>query len=160
MKNKQTITIGIPAYNEASNITRLIADLVAQVQRDFLMEKIIVVSDASTDGTADVVEKIRKTRVEVIENRERRGKAHSLNLIKDKSTSDILLLLDADIRIPDTQFINNLITPIVKGQAAITYAKIREDRPTNFLSNILFASMIFKHGILKVGTMATIFIQQ
>ena len=43
----------IPAYNEAENIPRLLADL-APVARE-LGARVIFVDDGSTDGTADVI---------------------------------------------------------------------------------------------------------
>jgi glycosyltransferase involved in cell wall biosynthesis len=48
MKKNMTVTIGIPAYNEAANITSLLMALLAQNTPNFKLESIIVASDGST----------------------------------------------------------------------------------------------------------------
>ena len=82
MKTKKpTVTIGIPAYNEEANIGVLLRAIVKQRETDFVLKKIIVVSDKSTDNTANEVKKIKDSRIKLIENRVRRGKVYNQNKI-------------------------------------------------------------------------------
>ena len=52
---KLTVTIGIPAYNEEKNIGRLLRALLRQKTNGLSIKKIIVISDASTDKTSQIV---------------------------------------------------------------------------------------------------------
>ena len=49
--NTQSITIGIPAYNEEANIKYLLKLLLNQKIKNAAIHEVIVVSDGSTDGT-------------------------------------------------------------------------------------------------------------
>ena len=59
-KSKQTVTIGIPAHNEAENISYLLRSILRQKQRNYKLEKIIVVCDGCTDNTEDKVKQFAK----------------------------------------------------------------------------------------------------
>ena len=59
---KPTVTIGIPSYNEAQNIGQLLESLLKQVSNSYILEKIIVCSDGSTDDTEQVVKKLESKR--------------------------------------------------------------------------------------------------
>ena len=49
-----------PTYNEARNVTTLIPDILRYGNADRLLE-VLVIDDASPDGTADVVSKLAET---------------------------------------------------------------------------------------------------
>ncbi len=66
---KDKIAVIIPAYNEEAFIGKLVQDLRSKV------DKIIVVSDGSTDST---VEEAQKNGAVVLQHRERRGKGQAL----------------------------------------------------------------------------------
>ncbi len=51
MKKITTISIGIPAFNEAVTIKRLLRSVLAQKEKGFVLREIIVLCDGSTDGT-------------------------------------------------------------------------------------------------------------
>ena len=51
MSSKPTVTVGISAYNEEHAFPALLESLLKQSQTSFVFEKIIVVSDGSTDNT-------------------------------------------------------------------------------------------------------------
>lgn len=111
MNRKSTVTVGIPAYNEEANIGNLLKALLSQKRVNFIFEKIIVVSDASTDGTAKTVKSFKNTKIVLLENRARRGQAQSQNKILENSNSDILVLLNADVLPFTKDFLNNIVRP-------------------------------------------------
>ncbi len=90
----QSFTILIPAYNEAQVITKSISSLLASDVDNF---KIIVVDDGSSDGTADVVEKLYgdNPRIQVI-RKPNGGKSTALNTGIAATDDDIIVTLDAD----------------------------------------------------------------
>lgn len=90
-----TITVLIPAYNEASNIGDTIQNKLDQgYPRDKL--QIIVISDASTDGTDDIARRFAEQGVVFVRREERKGKAAALNAAVRMASGDILVFSDAN----------------------------------------------------------------
>lgn len=151
MKLKQNflpeITIGIPAYNEGSNIASLINSIFKQKAENFKLINIIVVSDGSTDNTNQEVKKIINPKIILIESMKRRGLAVSLNKIVKLSKSEILVTLDADIELGSIDFIEKLISPIAMGLADYTTSTIFEKSPRSYFEQCLSLSMQLKRCI-------------
>ncbi len=90
----------IPAYNEAENIPRLLADL-APVARA-LGARVIVVDDGSTDGTGDVIrEHAQDMHLAVVTHTVNRGLGTAINTgirsaLKESSDDDAIVTLEAD----------------------------------------------------------------
>lgn len=149
INKKYTVTIGIPAYNEEANIGFLLKDLSDQVADGFTIDRIIVASDGSTDDTASVVYGFKNTKVVLINGKDNLGKAKRQNEIIYKSNSDILVLLDADISIPNHLFIKKLIEPIIEGKADMTSSALEEQRARTYFEKILMVSMKLKAALFK-----------
>ena len=149
MKTKPTVTVGIPAYNEEKNIGNLLLELLNQKQSIFELEKVIVVSDGSTDGTVAKVKIIKNPQVMVIDNLERKGKPYRLNQLFENSKSDTLVILDADTLLQDKLFLEKLMKPVIKQKADLTSAGIEELEPKTFIQKMLKASMDFKKFIFE-----------
>jgi cellulose synthase/poly-beta-1,6-N-acetylglucosamine synthase-like glycosyltransferase len=89
------VSILIAAHNEASCIRETIANKLAlDYPRDRL--EIIVISDASTDGTDDLVRGFAPEGVRLVRQEERRGKTSALNLGVAESTGEVLVFSDAN----------------------------------------------------------------
>ena len=71
------LSVVVPAYNEAAGIEATLASLHATVGRLGLAHEILVVDNASEDGTADVVEALRDPGVRVLRNPRNLGKGAS-----------------------------------------------------------------------------------
>lgn len=111
MKKRPTLTIGIPAYNEAKNIVRLLTELQQFRQSNYSIEKILVISDGSTDKTVELVKKLTYNNLKLIHMKKRNGQACTQNEIIKHTSSDYLLLLNADIQINDQDFITHMLEP-------------------------------------------------
>lgn len=148
MKNKKkSVTIGIPAYNEEKNISSILLDILKQQQTVFKIEKIIVVSDQSTDDTNKAIGKINSDKITLLINNERKGKSYCLDRIIHNTASDILVFIDADTIINDSYFLDKICDPIIKGVADLTSPIVEELKPVTFVQKILYASMKFKKTI-------------
>jgi glycosyltransferase involved in cell wall biosynthesis len=95
-----SLTVGICAFNEERNIAKLLRDVLDQtgLPPD---TRIIVVASGCTDNTPAIVREIMRDdpRVELVEEETRTGKISAVNLILSKCRSDLLALVDADVRL-------------------------------------------------------------
>ena len=89
------VSVVIPVFNAAAMASPLIEDIRRTALTDY---EIIVVDDASTDGSAEAFEQIDG--VELIRLAENRGPAHARNLGAARAKGAVLIFLDADIRLP------------------------------------------------------------
>lgn len=147
MKKKPTVTIGIPAYNEEANIGYLLRDLLKQKRDSFILEKIVVNSDGSRDGTLKEVNKIKSSSVKLIVNKNRKGQAERQNEVIKTTSSDILVLLNADVAVKNKFFLKRLILPIIDNKADYTSGNILPLKPSNYFDKILFVSVLLKKDI-------------
>lgn len=112
--NKQySITVGIPAYNESANIVALLKNLLHQKLNNFVLEKIIVISDASDDNTVVMAKSISDSRISIISGKKRQGQAFRQNQLFAHATSDIVVLLNADIMPTSPRFLEELCKPLL-----------------------------------------------
>lgn len=109
MKKKITVSVGIPAYNEAKNIKKLLTSLLHQQERGFVLREIIVVLDGSSDGTLQQLQTITDARIVIIKGKKRKGKSARLKQIFQQFTSDVLVLLDADVIITDAHLFAKIL---------------------------------------------------
>ncbi len=92
------ITIIIPTYNEAQNITPLLA----LVRTAAPSAAILVVDDSSPDGTAEIARRhaVGESAVQVLIRAQRQGlgKAyeHAFRFVRDAGGTDYALMMDAD----------------------------------------------------------------
>jgi cellulose synthase/poly-beta-1,6-N-acetylglucosamine synthase-like glycosyltransferase len=86
------VSVIVPAYNEAANIAATVRSLVAN---DYPRIEVIVVDDGSTDGTAEIVRRLRLPGVYVI-RQQNAGKPAALNTGIAHARGDILVLVDGD----------------------------------------------------------------
>lgn len=95
---KTLLSVVIPAYNEEKRIGVTLADLKRYFsQKEFPFE-IIVVSDGSTDRTAEVVREFSQgfAELKVIENKENRGKGYAVRCGMLEAVGEYRLFMDAD----------------------------------------------------------------
>jgi cellulose synthase/poly-beta-1,6-N-acetylglucosamine synthase-like glycosyltransferase len=109
------VTVLIPAHNEERHIEATVANKLAQdYPRDRL--QILVVSDASTDRTDEIVREMASAGVELVRQEPRRGKAAALNLAVRQAKGDVLVFSDANSSFaPDTirLLVENFADPTV-----------------------------------------------
>jgi len=143
MLKKPTITIAIPAYNEEANIAQELRMLLAQKYGTGKLEKIIVYSDGSRDATVALAKSVKSPYIKVIEGKRRHGKPSAINEMFRLSESDILILLDADLKIVDELVIEKLIKPFAKHpKVQLTSGLALHPVPSNFVERLAYASNV------------------
>lgn len=110
------LSIIIPVYNEKETINDIIDAVVATPYR----KEIIIVDDCSTDGTRNILTKIKKDGLKVYIHDKNQGKGAALQTGFSHATGDIILIQDADLEY-DPQEYSTLINPILEGKADVVY---------------------------------------
>lgn len=111
---KMSVSIGIPAYNEESNIKYLLESILKQKPLSYYLKEIIVLSDGSTDKTEYIVKKMihQYPVIKLINDGKRLGHTGRLNQLYKLNTSDILIQVDADVQLAHYLSIENMIKKI------------------------------------------------
>jgi glycosyltransferase involved in cell wall biosynthesis len=116
----------VPAYNEAATIERVL-EAVWALDLD---KQLVVVDDGSTDATAEIVERWREGRDDVVFLRqENRGKGAAVRAAIPHADGDISVIQDADLEY-DPADVPALIEPIERGVADVVFgSRLSGGRP-------------------------------
>ena len=106
----------MPVFNEASTI----ADVVARVQAVPLDQEIVLVNDASSDGSARIVDRLASPQVRVIHHSTNCGKGAAIRTALEAATGEVIVIQDADFEY-DPQDLPRLLAPLAAGQAEVVY---------------------------------------
>src|SRR5436305_7756595 len=114
-------SIGIMAYNEDANIARTLYAVLAQEGPSIRIEEVIVVASGCTDRTVPIVTDIseKEPRVHLYVQEKREGKASAINLFLKKATSEVAVLIGADV-IPEESALENLCSPFLNPEIGMT----------------------------------------
>jgi len=102
------VTVAVPCFNEALTIAKVVTDF----KRELPDARLLVVDNASTDGSGELA---RAAGAEVV-HEARRGKGVVVRRILREATGDACVIVDGD----DTYFaedVQALMAPIVEGRA-------------------------------------------
>lgn len=112
------LSVVIPVYNEAATI----ATLVQLVQEVPLEKEVILVNDASSDGTAAELERLAKAygNVRVFHHERNQGKGAALRTGFKHASGDVVIIQDADLEY-DPQEYPKLLEPILDGRADVVF---------------------------------------
>lgn len=148
------VAICLPAYNEEANIGKLLESLLLQKTERINITRIVVVSSASTDKTDEIVEQFitKDSRIVLVREAERRGKAAAINLFLKDATEPVVVLQSTDtICEPDT--IENLCTPFIENeQVGMTGgAPHPVNDPNTFLGYVVHTWWWFHRNIPRFG---------
>ncbi len=91
-------SIMVPVYNEAAVIAATLERILA-VDYPADRRQILVVSDASTDGTHEIVERFAHRGVELLRLPQRRGKTAAENAARRHLRGEIIVTTDASVRV-------------------------------------------------------------
>jgi len=114
------ISIGIMAFNEEKNISKLLKALLDQKLNQIRIKEIIIVSDGSIDKTNEIVKSFsRKNKIiRLITRNKRRGKVLAINNFIKVASSKILVLESADT-MPKNDCIEKLCLPLLNKNIGI-----------------------------------------
>jgi glycosyltransferase involved in cell wall biosynthesis len=109
------LSVIIPVFNEVNTITEII-ERVKKVPYD---REIVVVDDASTDGTREML-KQHEDGIKVFYQETNQGKGAAIRTVLPHLTGDIVIIQDADLEYDPAEY-PRLISPILEGKGDVVY---------------------------------------
>ena len=111
------LSVVIPVHNEKKTLD----ELISRVEAVNLDKEIIIVDDASTDGTRQLLKKYEeREKFKVIYQQKNTGKGSALRVGFDKAEGEIIIVQDADLEYDPTDY-PELLKPILDGRADVVY---------------------------------------
>jgi len=167
MQESYILSVVIPVFNEAATL-RALLDKVASVE---LVNKgnieLVIVDDASTDGSSDIVHSFMEdnSHVPVKFHRQEinQGKGAALHKGFELTSGDYVIIQDADLEYDPHEY-NLLLRPMIDGHADVVYGtRFAGDKPHRALffwhtignKFLTFASNVFTN--LNLTDMETCF---
>ena len=120
----QKLSIIIPVFNEAATIASLLDKVVAVTMIDGIVKELIIVNDASTDGSEEAILDYQKKNINLdIQyhlHAKNKGKGAALHSGISLATGDFVIVQDADLEYDPNEY-NILLKPILDGYADVVY---------------------------------------
>lgn len=146
---KPSVSIVVPAFNSGRTLRRCLESVLALKYPS--KPQIIVVDDASTDGTAKVLREFSR-KITVVTNKRNLGKAASLNKAIRMSRGEIVACIDSDTY-PNSNALLDMVRHFSEDKVGSVVALVCVDKPKNLLQRIqqveYFVSFGFWHTALS-----------
>jgi glycosyltransferase involved in cell wall biosynthesis len=108
----------MPVFNEAATVADVIKTVLAQRP----VQQLVIVDDASTDGTWDKLQPLAQNepRIKLVRHGVNQGKGAALRTGISHATASIVVIQDADLEYDPAEY-HRLLTPILAGKADVVF---------------------------------------
>lgn len=113
-----SVSVLIPLFNERATIGHVLHEVLRQPG----IAQVVVVDDASTDGSAEVVEQVagKDARVRLVRHKENAGKGAAVRTAIGAATGDVIIIQDADLEYNPAEY-DRILAPILAGHADVVF---------------------------------------
>ena len=140
-KNLPTVTVALSAFNEEINIGNFINSVLKQKEENFVLEKILIISDGSTDKIVEIVHSFKNSKLEIKDYKERAGKSTRLNEIYSCLTSDILIQSDADVVFCNPYVVRDMVVGLLSDDnIMMTGGNLLPIKPITFTEKAVYVA--------------------
>jgi glycosyltransferase involved in cell wall biosynthesis len=117
IKFKKKLSIIIPVYNEKNTIEKLLNKIHKLTD---IKKEIIVVDDASHDGSANILRKNKNKITKLIHHKKNMGKGSAIRSGIKLATGSVILIQDADLEYNPNDY-KVLLQPFIETDADVVY---------------------------------------
>lgn len=144
---KVKLSVIIPVFNESQTLE----ELLGQVLNSNRVDEVIVVDDYSSDGSREILQKFKNTKVNVFFQPYNQGKGAAIKLGLEKVKGNYVIVQDADLEY-DPKDYKKLVASLDNGSPVIFGSRFKNGKPKilihsylanlflTFLTNLLFGS--------------------
>jgi GTP:adenosylcobinamide-phosphate guanylyltransferase len=141
-QTRPVVVACIPAYNEEKTL----GDVIAVLRQVPEIERIVVISDGSTDRTAEVA---RQSGAVCIELQQNVGKGGALKMGIEQADADVYLFLDADLIGLTPQHVRDLLDPVLHGEVQMTLGILEHGRVATDLAHVVAPFLSGQRAVTK-----------
>ncbi len=156
--NSRLVSVIMPAYNGERYIGKAIESVLKQTYSDI---ELIIVEDASTDKTLDVIKRYSDERISLFVNEENQGIAFSTNRAISNAKGSYVALLDDDDEFfpdkikkqvefmeshPEIDILGGRTEIVTEDGTHLTYGPVPHNNPKYIKAMLLFHCMDFRNG--------------
>ena len=112
------LSVVMPVFNEAATVADVIKTVLAQRP----VQQLVVVDDASSDGTWEKLQPLvpGDSRIKLVRHEVNQGKGAALRTGFAQATSPIVIIQDADLEYDPAEY-HRLLVPILSGKADVVF---------------------------------------
>lgn len=150
MKEIKKLSIVIPVFNEAKTIKKIICR-VFKVKLGKIKKEIIVVNDGSTDGTLDILKRLKKKyQIKIVSYKKNLGKSCALRIVFKQVTGDVVTIQDGDLEYNPKDFIK-MLKKMSENGVRVVYGSRRLSKKNIQYSGLSFyIGGVFLTGMVNV----------
>ena len=116
------LSVLMPVYNERQTLAEIVSRVLEQRINGIDSLELVIVDDASTDGSAEIIEQLAGTysQIQPIFQKTNRGKGAAIREAIEVASGDIAIIQDADLEYDPNDF-QIMLAPILQANADVVY---------------------------------------